>query len=301
MNSENNYAKLRIFTVTTIMIIVIALSIASYILNDPFMSAFAMFAPAIVAFIYKLIFKIKYKDNKNSFIGTIKASIGGIVVLWGIIMLTWFIAHVMKANPKSFSIPSLTLIASAVLNIIATFGEEYGWRGTIFRSYMDENNLTQGTIRTSLIWGMFHVPVVIVLSIPLLKISVLMFISVIVVQFLATVFAGLWFNYLYKISGFGAILVVSLLHSLWNSYNEYLNLSVYQAGMFRSWNNIIYDGEGLVGVLLFAIITIIFSKKILFIDSKSNASNTENTENSENDEFSQKIEENHNNLKSNKS
>lgn len=251
------------YSFITIMIFDLILSYLAIINNSQNYAIILMFIPLITTLIFKQIMKIKHKEKlKSKFL---KNFIYSNLLILFIILVTFYLSKLAVVNNKIWTMNILTFIVNLIAGTVVSFGEEYGWRGSIWQVYIDNNSLYKGTIKTSIMWGVFHIPMVFALNYNILLNNLWLGISVIVIQFLATFFAGIWFNYFYYKTNKYGLLLVTLMHATWNLVNQRLNLSVYHT---TNWNNVIFDGEGIVGTLIFILLTIIFYKKVLYMKVK---------------------------------
>lgn len=54
----------------------------------------------------------------------------------------------------------ICIIISPVVNIIATLGEEIGWRGYLLYQLKEEHGTVKAILLTGVIWGIWHAPMI---------------------------------------------------------------------------------------------------------------------------------------------
>jgi membrane protease YdiL (CAAX protease family) len=108
----------------------------------------------------------------------------------------------------------LTLLLTALPNILFTLGEEYGWRGYLLPRLLPLGEI-RATMLVGLIWGPWHVPLLLAgLNYPGANpwLAILVFLFTVV----ALSFAYTWFY----VAASGSVLVVALLHQSNNTFAD---------------------------------------------------------------------------------
>lgn len=54
----------------------------------------------------------------------------------------------------------VTLLAAPLLNLVACFGEEWGWRGFLMPRLCREHTFNVSALLTGLLWGLWHAPII---------------------------------------------------------------------------------------------------------------------------------------------
>jgi uncharacterized protein len=68
-------------------------------------------------------------------------------------------AAVAATATGSSSVGSIGSAAGAVaFGLLAGLGEEPGWRGTLLRPWIDEHGIVNASVRTGLVWAVWHLP-----------------------------------------------------------------------------------------------------------------------------------------------
>lgn len=133
--------------------------------------ALCMFIPALSVLLTRLITREGFTDCK------IRPHIKGNVKYY---LLAWFSMPVFCALaavlyfvifPGKFA-PRMELMSTMimqcaiavflgpVLNCIATFGEEWGWRGYLMPKLMNKMSFASASIISGFIWGIWHAPII---------------------------------------------------------------------------------------------------------------------------------------------
>lgn len=139
-------------------------------------------------------------------------------------------------------------------SMISAFGEEFGWRGYLLPSLTETCGKLQATLWTSLVWILFHMPVVFLLarsegvSSPAL---------VMLVQAGAVFFVTFAFSYVFFRSRH--VLPVVVFHAVWNVFNPYLLGDYYtnDPGILQG-RILVQNGEGVVGMIVLAAASVYF-------------------------------------------
>lgn len=142
-------------------------------------------------------------------------------------------------------IPNLILVAFLGVNAL---GEEYGWRAFLLPELNKNMSRVKSTFIVGIVWALFHLPVVIVLT---FKSNLGKPILVALVQGGAALVVAFAFSYCYFISN--RVYPCVIMHGFWNYYNTYALGDIYlgRSGKVLTHVNIfITNGEGVFGLVL---------------------------------------------------
>ena len=246
------------------------------------MFALVMFFPAIIAILFNLLQRKSFRSMFSCLITkpNSKSMIFGIgypilfVSICAIITLLTGLGHLELGNLSSglnTSNPSylaviITIIILVFVNLIPAFGEEYGWRGYLLPRLTKSMGKTTSTVIVGVAWALFHFPLVYSLA----KITGIGDPLVIATIQAAAVFV-FSFSYSYSFYLSKNLIPVLFYHSTWNVINVLILGDIYtkKAGIIGG-NIPLINGEGVLGVILGAILAIWFIRQFKKSDKYSN-------------------------------
>ncbi len=137
---------------------------------------FAMLAPALAVLLTRFItkegFKDSYlahnfKDNAKYYIASVLVplfnSILGMILMWLFLLNDKAFSDVFTLKYIGEIIPFLLLqLATSLIVIPHTFGEEWGWRGYLMPKLLKIMNKSAAIIVGGIIWGLWHAPFTII-------------------------------------------------------------------------------------------------------------------------------------------
>lgn len=228
--------------------------------------AIIMFVPMIVAIIFQRFSRLKLQQGHQIFTFknvTLKALLLGIflpflaVVLIAIIDVLFNISS-FNASALNNSEKITALFATFIPAILSVLGEEIGWRGYLLPSLAEQYGKFKATIITGIVWALFHTPLVYMLA-KMEHVSNPGLVAL--VQALTVFVISISFAYIYFLAN--NLLPVVLFHAIWNEINPFLLGDLYknEAGVLKG-NIFVQNGEGVMGLVVLAIISIFFMLKI---------------------------------------
>ncbi|TXK74128.1 CPBP family intramembrane glutamic endopeptidase [Paenibacillus sp. N3.4] len=224
-----------------------------------------MFIPALVALIFQ---KIGHQDfNGLNTKMTLKSLLFGILYPLVFVLLCALLAQLTgigKINPdKILNIRDLIkIVITIAINIFTVLGEEYGWRGFLLPLLTKQYGKTKATIVVGIIWALYHVPVVYFLT-QATGLSHPLFLCAI--QACVVFMISFPFSYCYYLSG--SLIPVLFFHSIWNVVNTTVLGDIYSNNQgLMEGNLLVINGEGVLGLLLSAIVIFWFIKKFKKIE-----------------------------------
>jgi membrane protease YdiL (CAAX protease family) len=127
-----------------------------------------MFVPAILAFIFFLAQKNRWRAQAKLFVSR---PIGKSLLFAVVFPFSFFIAISVLAVVLGIGEVNLTFIPTLLsmsfwsglgtaflLMIPSMFGEEYGWRGYLLPALCERYNKSAATLIVGIVWGMWHIP-----------------------------------------------------------------------------------------------------------------------------------------------
>src|SRR5215207_3867655 len=140
----------------------------------------------------------------------------------------------------------LTLLLTALPNVLFTLGEEYGWRGYLLPRLLPLGEI-RATLLVGLIWRPWHVPLLLAgLNYPGVNpwLAILVFLFTVV----ALSFAYTWFY----VASSGSVLVVALLHQSNNTFAD----NFWQPPLMSEGSQLAASVVG--GVVLLALVVVVY-------------------------------------------
>lgn len=136
-----------------------------------------------------------------------------------------------------------SIVVGPFLGLLITFGEEYGWRGYLQSELVKWGNW-QGVLLVGLIWGIWHVPVILMghnyPGYPVAGVFLMIALCV-----------GLAFVFGYAVLKSGSIWLAAFLHALTNQTASFFSVAVYMPR-----DPVFSFGVGLYGILTLAVLVI---------------------------------------------
>ena len=248
-----------VFAVTLLFLWYIAQDSNRY--NDFYL---AMFIPATVALLINIFF---FRSISVVFEPVFhKISIRAVLfsflypfVFIGIIALVVFFSGLGTFNAEEFSVIKESKWISVILmGILLVFGEEYGWRGFLLNNLNKIFTKNVSTLINGVVWGLWHVPIVLFLTRILGKDNAFLLTFV---QFLAVFLVSFPFAYIYFEDR--SIVPPILIHLFWNIINPVILGDIYtnEAG-FIAGNLFYINGETVAGLVLGIPMMFYFMKKM---------------------------------------
>lgn len=267
--TQKNYAKFYILSVLAITWLV---TIILFINPSIGLKYFwlLMLIPAILAIIFN---KLQHRDRKESLNDIVrrtnpKSLLFGIfypiifIILCGIIVQSTGLG---KLNIQGIPSPKviITLLEGFVISLFGALGEEYGWRGYLLPELTKQYGKVKSTALIGIVWGLYHVPATFLLAQttgignPFL---------ICIIQFISVFSLSFPFSYCYYSAG--SLVPVIFLHGVWNTVNTSILGDIYKNTSGIITGNLLYiNGEGVIGVILSAILIFWFIRQF----KKSNA------------------------------
>lgn len=240
--------------------------------------ALVMFAPLVVAIIFQRIPSLRLSSEVKFFKNlTLLSCLFGLIYPIAVVL-------VIAVADLSFGISDLkdlslsdwkklvSVLSLFIPALLSAFGEEAGWRGYLLPSLAEKYSKLKATIITGVIWALFHMPVVFLLS---KAQDVQNPALVTLVQAGAAFMISFAFAYIFFKTR--SLIPVILLHASWNLFNPYVLGNIYtnEAGILRG-NIFIQNGEGVMGLLVLLVASIFFAYRIKQLDTaKGHAENIE--------------------------
>lgn len=235
-----------------------------------------MLFPAICAVIIRIKTKSKTKDmivnpNFKGIVSYLIAIIFAIVFPAVIIILcaiTGAIIYKVPLNNDFFKLLFNIQLYKYILpksfismNIIFSFGEEYGWRGYLLPELIKRKSIIKSIVILGIVWALYHFPVLIFMNID--KIGIMEALKIALIQAGAAFVFSFGFAKCYLISN--GLYPVVIMHTFWNMLNPYMLGSIYEGspGLVLSEAPVeIINGEGVLGIVfggIFAVYLIIMA------------------------------------------
>jgi membrane protease YdiL (CAAX protease family) len=233
--------------------------------------------------------KIKYILISIAFPIFQMALIVGIGFLFG--LLTINDKHVATFKPTSFVWLNLALYIPAMfipylllslphllMGWINHLGEEFAWRGYLFREFAGKRGrLIKAVLLSGLVWWAWHVPMF-WFSPVVSTLRTEKFVLTLLLSFFALIGAAFVYCWIYIKSG--SIWAPTLMHLFWNLYRGVLTgrLSDGEPGLFKGdlW---LINGEGILGMTMSILTGMIFAFLLLRHQRKYSASLLEQKQN----------------------
>lgn len=230
-----------------------------------------MMVPAILGFIITMI---KYKSIKQPFKPLFyRPSIKGILFSFifplTIISLCGMMALVTGTGELTGDLSSnitqiLTIVIMSIPFAIITLGEEYGWRGYLLVELEYKYGLKKANTIVGIVWCLFHLPAFFLINLSAGLGGAIIFTAV---QVGCVFFVNFSYTYLYSLSK--NVILVGVMHSVWNNVNTLMLGDAYRnesIGIVSGNVNLI-NGERIYG-LIFLGVSAYFISKILFKNVK---------------------------------
>lgn len=243
-----------LFYACTVLIITWGMTAALFIQPSTGLKFFPaiMFIPAATALIFNIAERKAFHVFKKKM--NAKALLFGIFYPFVFILLCALLAQLLGIGTlNTDALPDrkimITLLIMILLTLFAALGEEYGWRGYLLPKFTEQWGKTKATIILGIIWALFHAPAVFLLAKTTGIGNPLLFCLVQAGAVFAFAFP---ISYCYYLSG--NLIPVLFLHSVWNVINTKVLGDIYtnEHGMLDG-NIILFNGEGLLGLLLGAL------------------------------------------------
>ncbi|MDU6361547.1 MAG: CPBP family intramembrane glutamic endopeptidase [Clostridiales bacterium] len=230
-----------------------------------------MMVPAILGFIITMI---KYKSIKQPFKPlfyqlSIKGILFSFIFPLTIISLCGMMALVTGTGELTGDLSSnitqiLTIVIMSIPFAIITLGEEYGWRGYLLVELEHKYGLKKANTIVGIVWCLFHLPAFFLINLSAGLGGAIVFTAV---QVGCVFFVNFSYTYLYSLSK--NVILVGVMHSVWNNVNTLILGDAYRnesIGIVSGNVNLI-NGERIYG-LIFLGVSAYFISKILFKNVK---------------------------------
>ena len=117
-----------------------------------------MFVPTISYIVTRFICKSQVGKVKLRF-GKIKAIILAYLLPFIYVSITYGIIWCFGFYKGNFDVTLLLIgLAGTIVNVMATIGEEIGWRGFLLDEFLKTKSPLAATISVGLIWSLWHIP-----------------------------------------------------------------------------------------------------------------------------------------------
>lgn len=229
--------------------------------------AIAMFFPSLVASYHlllmenseKLLFRALHV-NTNVIVWTIVGCIIELVVVLICLLLAIMLGladFTTKEKKERNAVHEHN--ENYLMAFLRASGEEFGWRGFMLPLLLIEFTPTQSMIISGIVWGLYHVPVMILLASNKTFTNAL---TMVIMQCISCVFHAFPYVYVTIRANF-SFLPAAAMHFFWNQINPRLIGSIYtQTNGYISGNQSIINGEGLLGCLVGFLVAILISYTI---------------------------------------
>lgn len=244
----------------------VILSSIEYFFSFSFVTTLFVVSPALLAFAVasndrsRPLWTMGWRPNFRYWLG-ISFSLALVVIMLLLVALVLGHTELNEKTVKKFF--TLSTVTSLGLGILLNTGEEAGWRGYLFPSLVREKGWWRAVVITSLVWWLWHVPMMAVLQLKTfgqiqLATQVIQFLSLIPV----TIIFGIWMK------DSGSFWVIGFAHQGINFMNKWflgLEHSEKTPMFFPKGYARIYSTEnGFLGILtmgLFAIGLYIYARR----------------------------------------
>lgn len=230
-------------------------------------TAIIMMVPAILGFIITVI---KHKSIKKAFKPlfyqiNMKAILFSFIFPVGIISLCGILAIVTGTGELTGELSSniihiLTIVVMSIPFTVITLGEEYGWRGYLLIELEHKYSLKKASTIVGIVWSLFHLPTFFLIN---LNNGLGRAVLFTVIQVGCVLLLNYSYTYLYSLSK--NVLLVGVMHSIWNNINTIILGDAYRnesIGIISGDVNLI-NGERIFGLIFLGVSAYIISK-VLF-------------------------------------
>lgn len=144
----------------------------------------------------------------------------------------------------------LTLLITPTINFIPAFGEEFGWRGYLLPKLLPLGR-KKALIISSIIWGLWHLPFIILLNSGDYSDKIAgSLIFIVLITLLGIYIGALTLDN-------NSILLASYVHGIFNAQDHGIWIIIYP-----DYNHLIGGGEGLIGIIVMLPVALFYLKKL---------------------------------------